>query len=345
MNAAIIAGNTPERRVDALRQFWEGNATDPLPLASFWLGLPKRGVRRRAYNAAGVLETLLLGRLGLFRPRLAPGRHAGAPDVWALYDLEPLRRSLAEFVDFDRVNDGPVRVSFEATDVVTGERVVFDSAERRIGPEHVLASCALLPMFAPVEVEGRLLGDGCLSANTPLDLVLDEPASANLTCFVVDLFAQKGSRPSGLLASATRASDLAFANQTRSILEGRKREYRMRELIHRLRERLPEDAQRDPEIASILAEARDGPQVAYLRYRTSPEEPGLFKVFDFSRATLGDRWRAGADDMTCALRAMQAPQDEPAQTGMSVREIALDDGPPATEESPGFSPPSLAPAA
>ena len=193
VNAAIIAGNEPNRRVEKLRQFWALNATDPLPLSSFWFGRPTSGARRVAYNQAGVLETLFLGRPGIFRPRMAPGPRAGARDTSALYDLDPLRQRLGDFVDFDILNNGAVRLSIATTDVVTGERIVFDTAQRLIGPEHVVASCALLPIFAPVEVEGRLLGDGCLSANTPLDLILNSAPSDDMICFVVDLFAREGS--------------------------------------------------------------------------------------------------------------------------------------------------------
>jgi len=223
VNAAIIAGNPPERRVERLRRFWDSVAADPMPATSFLLGPPPAaGVRRRAYNQLGALQTLLFGRPGLFRPRLMPGPKAG--EAPALYDLEPLCGRLREFVDFGRLNGGEIRLSVVATDVVSGERVVFDTAHgARIGPEHVVASCALLPLCAPVEVEGRMLGDGGLAANTPLDLVLDEPGVGDVLCFVVELFALRGMRPDTLAASLARATDLAFGGQTRRILEGRER--------------------------------------------------------------------------------------------------------------------------
>ncbi len=331
VNAAIIAGNAPECRVEALRGFWESIATHPLPFGSFLLGRPLAGPRRAAYNQAGVVEALLYGRPGLYRPRLAPGPRAGASDVSALYDLDPLRESLARFVDFNRLNGGSVRVSFATTDIVTGERIVFDTAKERVRPEHILASCAMLPVFAPVEVGGRLLGDGCLSSNTPLDLVLDDASSADFTCFVVDLFAREGSRPRGLAASASRAGDLAFANQTRSILQGRQREYRLSELIGRLAERLPPSLRDHPEIAPVLAEGRTGgAELLYLSYRAAPDEAGLLKVFDFSCGTLGDRWQAGAEGMLTALEKLGG--ESGGGLGLKVQEIA------AAMRSPGSIP-------
>ena len=161
MTAAIIAGSAPENRVACLRQFWQTAATDPTPAAPFWFGVPDTGLWRQAHNQASVLETLLFGRPGIFRPRLSPGPWAGAGDVSALYDLAPLRAQVTGLVDFDRLNRGSVRLSLCTTDVVSGERVVFDTGRgTQVGPEHVLASCALLPLFADYEAFTERLMSG-----------------------------------------------------------------------------------------------------------------------------------------------------------------------------------------
>lgn len=325
VNAAIIAGNPPGRRAERLRRFWESVAGDPTPVTTFWLGPPPpEGAWRRAYNEASALQTLLFGRPGLFRPRPALDGAAigGAP---ALYDLRPLRDRLPDVLDFDRLNSGEARVSIAATDVVTGERVVFDTARgARIGPEHVAASGALLPLIAPVEVEGRLLGDGGLASNAPLDLVLDEPGGGDLLCLVVELFALRGGRPRTLGASAARATDLAFGSQTRRILEGREREHRLRALVRRLAGRLPPDLREDPEVASILAEAeRGGPRdatVLCVSYRAGPDHARPGDALDFSPDTLADRWEAGARGMREALRRLD---DRPgaAEGGLVFHEV------------------------
>ena len=168
-------------------------------------------------------------------------------DVPALYDLAPLRATLASLVDFDLLNSGSIRVVIAATDVLTGERVIFDTARGDIiGLEHILACCALMPIFAPVEINGRLLADGGLASNVPLDVVLTGQAACSSRCFVVDLFAAEGSRPHTLAASASRAGDLAFGNQSKRLLEGIVREHRLRALIGRMGSLLP------PEYVVIL---------------------------------------------------------------------------------------------
>ena len=76
VNAAIIAGNAPERRIERLQQFWETVTTNPTPMTSFWFGTPEAGPWRRAHNRASVLQTLCFGRPGIFRPRMSPGVRA-----------------------------------------------------------------------------------------------------------------------------------------------------------------------------------------------------------------------------------------------------------------------------
>lgn len=309
VTAAIIAGNPPEQRVERLRQFWRGVASDPAPAMSFWFGSPATGPWRQAYNQASTLETLMLGRAGLFRPRLQPGVRAGAADVPALYDLAPLASRLAELVDFDLLNRGDMRVSLTATDVVSGERIVFDTGQGCVlDPRHVLASCAFLPLFAPVEFDGRLFGDGGLSSNVPLDVVMAEPAGRDLHCFVVDLFAREGSRPHTLAASASRAGDLALGNQSRRLLEGQEQTDHLRQLIGRLGSMLPAEITKHPEVAAILAEGRAEPMaVTYISYRAGLDEAGLGKIFDFSTATIQDRWEAGKSRAHRAVAAAGRP--------------------------------------
>ncbi|MDB5378528.1 MAG: hypothetical protein JWR00_2974 [Rubritepida sp.] len=324
INAAIFAGTTPGRRSEQLHRFWRGLATDPAPLATYLLGSPPAaGPWREAYNMAGAMQSLLLGHPALFRHRIAPAMGIGrAP---ALFDLEPLERRLVEFVDFDRLNEGPCRISITATDVVSGERVVFDTGQgARLTPRHLVASGALLPVFAPVEVEGRLLGDGGLSANAPVDLVLDAPRRGALDCVIIELFARAGSRPRSLGASMSRAGDLVFGNQTKRLLEGRAREQRLKGLIAKLVERLPEAELSDAQLASLLLEVQGcGPTtVVTLGYRAGLREAGIGAPFDFTPATIDDRWKAGAEGMRLALgKLRREPAGQAPDEAFRIHEV------------------------
>ena len=78
--------------------------------------------------------------------------------------LESLLVHTNEIDDFDRL---PIPFRAVATDIATGEAVVFDRGHL---PLAIRASLALPGFFAPVEVDGRLLVDGVLSKNVPIDV-------------------------------------------------------------------------------------------------------------------------------------------------------------------------------
>ena len=316
--AALIAGNPPERRIGQLQRFWQLAALNPFRMAPAMAMGRQRGAGRRAYSLASVLQTHLLGRPGMFRPRMLPD--LGTP---GLYDLSPLRAWLSELVDFDRLNDGDVRMTIAATDIETGERVAFDTRKGcRIGVDHILASCALTPMFPPVLMDGRLLGDGGLSSNTPLDLVLDEPRDSELVCFIIDLFERKGSRPTSVSDALARALDLVFGNQSQGLLDNQRQVHRLRADIQRLGALLSPEARAKPGIAEVLAGASSQPKLAlYLGQRAALDEAGAGKIFDYSDVTLAERWQRGADHMQAALQKLEALAAEGFAPGLAVREV------------------------
>ena len=321
VNAALIAGGPPETSVDRLRRFWEAVARpEPLALLPFL----NEGPWRHASNWMSVMQTRMFGNSRLFRP-LLPFERAARP-VPSLYDLTPQRELLQELVDFDRLNDGAMRISLVATDILSGEEVIFDTQRSaRIGVEHILASSGFVPDFAPVEIEGRLLGDGGFSANAPISAVLlDEAATDDLVCFVVDLFARDSGPPRSLEAGMARRMDLMYSSQTQLGLKSFEREARLRALINQLGARLPPDLQEDPEIAAVLGEGRArSATVLYLSYRAPDEEAGYEKPFDVSRATMSDRWQAGARDMAEALRTLTQVRKDggPPTPGARVHKI------------------------
>lgn len=277
---AIILGNAPEERVASLRRFWDEAAVD-----TPWSMAESLGPQwRSASSRAGILQVRALGRPGFFRPKLA---EAALGTAVATYDLAPLRERLVRSIDFDRLN----RASFSVTttDIETGEAVVFDTRSGvRITPDHLMASSGFLPDFPPVEIGGRLLGDGGLAANTPVGCALDwERDRGRWTIFVVDLFACPSARPTTLEEALGRRADLLLGNQTRQAL-------RLLELELRTRE------------ASV--------EIVHLAYQAASHEGGVEKPFNFGRSTLADRWAAGERDMGQAIRRLLRERTESART-------------------------------
>src|SRR5665647_3425503 len=106
INAAIIAGNPPEKPVDRGRAFF--NETSAALIAAF--GVP-----------------------GFFTPRLPPAPlwPQGSPQSQSYYDTGPLRKTLERLVNFDRINDLKTRLSVGAVSVTTGNFKYFDNFEFR----------------------------------------------------------------------------------------------------------------------------------------------------------------------------------------------------------------------
>ena len=83
--------------------------------------------------------------------------------------FNPLRRILAESIDFDRLSRSPIRLFITATSVRTGRGRIFRNGE--ITPDVLLASACLPTMFAAVEIDGEPYWDGGYAGNptiTPL---------------------------------------------------------------------------------------------------------------------------------------------------------------------------------
>jgi NTE family protein len=319
VNAAVIAGNPSDERVGQLRAFWDALTVEPGPFQPPWLGPWREGPWRHAHSWMSVVQTRLFGRIGVFQPRI-PEMLTG--NVTSLYDLAPFRGQLERFIDFDRVNGNDPRVTVVTTDVESGQAVVFDTGRGdRIGPDHLLATCGFLPDFPPVEIDGRLLGDGCLVANAPFEAaLLDAEDGADLVCFAVDLYSPEGARPTTLEEAATRRWDLLFGNQSRERLECLEREYRLRSALGRMAARLGPEHRKDPELERISKEgiARTL-TLLHLSYRAPIHEAGPEKAFDFSRESLADRWETGFHDMAEAVR-IAADRRRP-RAGISVHRV------------------------
>ncbi|GJM63870.1 patatin-like phospholipase family protein [Persicobacter diffluens] len=65
-------------------------------------------------------------------------------------------------------DDFPIPFRCVATDIVTGEEVIFDHGYL---PDALRASMSIPSVFAPIEIEGRLLVDGMIINNYPVDVV------------------------------------------------------------------------------------------------------------------------------------------------------------------------------
>lgn len=300
INAAIIAGNAPEDRLPQLRRFWD------LVSSELQFHLDERiGFARRAFNEASAFVAATIGIPGFYNPRLLPPLNPEWPvELGSLsyYDTAPLRATLLELVDFDRINRCETRFSVGAVNMLNGNFAYFDNRERRIGPEHIMASGALPPGFPPVQIDGEWYWDGGLVSNTPLQYVLDNRSQCEMTVFQVDLFSSRGEEPRTMADVAQREKDIRYSSRTRLNTDMSRRLHALRAAAHRLADRLPEEFRDDPDLAALLACRPAGPvAVMHLINRGKSYESNS-KDYEFSRMTVNEHWAAGKAEAIHSLK-------------------------------------------
>ena len=217
INAALIAGNPPERRLERLRTFWDLTTSGGIAGPMFD-DVHSRGL----FSDMSATWAALTGAPGFFRPRfISPFFYPpGAPEALSFYDTEPLRETLLKLVDFDLINSKKVRLSVGAVNIRTGKLRFFDNNQERIGPEHNLASGALPPGLPPVVIDGESYWDGGLVSNTPLDYVFVHDQVDDLVIFQVDLFRAAGALPRSIVEANEREKEIRFASRTRRNTQG-----------------------------------------------------------------------------------------------------------------------------
>mgnify|MGYP005985723093 CR=1 FL=1 len=299
INAALIAGNAPEKRTEILRAFWKritAITSMSVPFFGFF--------GHQAFNIASATSTMMLGAPGFFKPRFPPPscQFPGTIGATSYYDTSGLRETLLEFVDFELLNSGKTRFSVGAVNVATGNMTWFDNAHQTIRPEHVMASGALPPGFPAVEIDGEFYWDGGLVSNTPLQYVLDDQfGSDDLCVFQIDLFNARGPVPRSILSIDAREKDIRFSSRTRFNTDMMKRLHQTRDAARRLYDKLPKELRDDPDArALVVGNADPRVSIVHLIYRQAKYEGGS-KDYEFSRSSMIQHWDAGQSDTRYTL--------------------------------------------
>src|ERR1700720_2177140 len=304
INAAIIAGNPRETRVERLKEFWE-MVSSPIS----WSPVTKGDRARSLFNETSAALIATFGVPGFFTPRLPPAPlwPPGSPQSQSYYDTTPLKKTLERLVDFDRINDLKTRLSVGAVGVTSGNFRYFDNFEfkklgKKIGPEHIMASGALPPGFPSIEIEGEHYWDGGIASNTPLDFVLDAEVTNDLLIFQVDLFSARGPLPISLLEAAEREKDIRFSSRTRMNTDKNKQIHNARMALRELMGKLPDDLKNDPSVGILCKAARENTvTVVHLIYRSKNYESSS-KDYDFSRVGMVENWGWGERHVHLSMR-------------------------------------------
>jgi NTE family protein len=211
--AAAVAGARGGDIGKSLKRLWEAITLEPMP---FW---PPE--RQAALSMFG-------------NPRFWRFRHDvfGYRQWTHLYDVSPMRQTLAEVCDFAQLNDPThMRVAVTATSVRTGDQVSFGNfvanpdsvhyitpriSRVSLTPDHILASGSLPPGFPMTVIDGVPYWDGGLFDNTPIEPLLDllnEDELRDLPIFIVNLFATHSNPPSNLQEVQERMLEISFESR------------------------------------------------------------------------------------------------------------------------------------
>lgn len=289
INAALIAGNPREQRLERLNTFWQhveqqNRLAGPLD----WLGMG---------NLLANMTTVMRGIPAFFEPNLGALRGTQAPlgvDQAAYYSTEPLRRTLRELVDFEQLQRGGMRLTVGAVNVCSGRMRYFDTRQESVGLEHIMASGALPPAFPAVRIDGEAYWDCGLYSNTPIEAVLDDNPRRDALIFAVNVWHQTAPQPESIWQVMGRQKDIQYASRADSHIVRQKQIHRLRHVIREMHKLIPADKQRE---AKELAAWGCGTTM-HVAHLLAPRLEGEdhTKDIDFSSAGVHARRTAGLVD-------------------------------------------------
>ena len=318
INAAIIAGNPPNRRLRQLRTFWER-----ITERKIWPFTPDGDVFRKARNATSCWLTMMNGQPGFFAPRFPNPwlSFTGAQSATSCYDNSPLQETLSELVDFSLLNDRAIRFSVGAVNVLTGNFIYFDNAVEQIEPAHVMASGALPPALPMVKIGTDHYWDGGIVSNTPLQHLLDQDDRKNSLVFQVDLFSAHGVLPRDIQDVLARHKDIMYSSRTRHNTDVFRRiqvwKTRLAQALAKVpQEQLSDDERRLKEELSALPEI----SILHIIYQQKAYE-GHAKDYEFSGTSMREHWQSGYEDTRRTLKHQKWLVMPPPGSGILVHDV------------------------
>jgi NTE family protein len=315
INAALISGNPPEQRVERLREFWERVSSHAPLIPPPWLD-PIRPM----LNQLSAWSSLLFGVPDFFTRRVPPPSFYipnEGPERLSYYDTGPLRHTLEELTDFDRINRHEVRLSLGAVSLTTGQSVYFDNHKTRISPDHVRASGALPPGLPPVKIDGDYYWDGGVVSNSPLMYVLENLPRMRALVIQLDIFRRGGELPQDMDEVLRRNLDIRFSSRMPLSDEGIKKLAEMKAALSRLLAKLPPSFKDDPDVQKLAPVRNVGEMTIARLTNRGLSHAGYSMDYEFSRATIRELWAMGLEDVRRSVASIESMK--PTEIGCLAR--------------------------
>jgi NTE family protein len=323
INAGIIAGNPPDKRLDRLREFWTSMEYKPwwedFPLFTPWLS---KSLLEDWTSKTAHMTAFFGGVPGYYAPNpaLALGGVNAPLGVQgaSLYTTEQLEKTMTGLTDPDLFNSGKPRLTVSTVNVKTGRMQYFDSAHMRLALRHVLASAALPISFPAVRIEGDPYWDGGIYSNTPIEAVFDDNPRRDSIVFADQMWHSSGPEPRTFLDVLSREKDIQFASREVSHIARQQSIHRLRHVVGELVRLMPEDQRDTPEVKELAAYGcKTFMHIVRLNAPYIKGE-GNSRDFDFTRDGIRLRWRAGHDDTMRVLEQRPWETEVDPMAGVAV---------------------------
>ena len=317
INASIIAGNEPSRRLERLRAFWSQVEHSPaLEIAST--------LNPFLSSMLPNLATVTTGVAGFFRPNplaFVGQRVRLAPEAAGYYSTQPLKRTLEGLVDFERLGKEGPRLTVGAANVGTAQMRYFDSSHETLDVRHVMASGALPPAFPAVRIDDQLYWDGGLLSNTPVEAVFDDNPRRSSLVLAVHVWNPEGPEPDSIQQVLNRQKDLQYSSRAATHIKRQAQIHRLRHIISDLTARLPAKEREKPEVREMAAYGclTNMHVVRLLAPQLNGEDHT--KDIDFSRAGIRSRWEAGYLDTQQVLKQQPWRADVDPREGFHLHDL------------------------
>ncbi len=304
INASLIAGNPPERRIERLRAFWKrvehGSAQSIAGMA------PLFGAQLANWM------TMMNGVDGFFAPNplafMSSGWPLGAEQA-GYYRTNALKRTLSELVDFNLINNGQCRLTVGAANVRTANMHYFDSRDMPFDPRHIMASGALPPAFPPVAIDGELYWDGGILSNTPVEAVFDDYPRRSALVFAVHIWNPSGPDPQSIDDVMHRQKNVTYSSRAHSHIIRQQQIHHMRHIIAELAARLPASERAKPEVEDMAGYGCLTQMHVVRLLAPVLDGEDHTKDIDFSAQGIRTRWEAGLANTRAVIA--RAPWTEP----------------------------------
>lgn len=289
INAAIIAGSPRPERMDRLREFWRrvehGHIFDEILPAEL------SAVARNWTAISGGIPAFFTPNAMAF---LSPYANLGA-EAAGYYSVDPLRRTLSELVDFDRVATCEMRLTVGASNVRTSEMVYFDSRDMPLDLRHVMASGALPPAFPAIRIGEELYWDGGILSNTPVEAVFDDNPRRNSMVYAVHIWNPHGDEPRTIWEVMNRQKDVQYSSRATTHIKRQRQLHKLRHVITELAAMIPEDRRQSADVAELAAYGCPTRMHVIRLLAPALDHEDHSKDIDFSPSGIRARWQAGYD--------------------------------------------------